>query len=248
MPLLKRRLRWSRALRFEQIDALTKMAGSPEELFEMTLTLVERAAKKAMPRAKMISPSAQYEDMFQAGSLGLLKACQGYRKDHESKAKFRTYAYRHIRGQMRDEGVRKERFFYIPDKVEKKLTNPASEEHAILEDTENYPRSLHEIVSTPQKPNRPPTLLLDTIPDPSASPWESAAMSVRAKRIHTCLAKLAPKEKEVLVRRFGIGGGPEETLLQIGARLGLTKERVRQIEAKAKEKLRRIYKEPPKSL
>ena len=72
----------------------------------------------------------------------------------------------------------------------------------------------------------------------SVSPVEAAIQKDRAERVHVILATLTPREEKVLRRRFGIGEETGHTLQEVGDEFGLTRERIRQIQAKALTKLR----------
>jgi RNA polymerase primary sigma factor len=72
----------------------------------------------------------------------------------------------------------------------------------------------------------------------SVSPEEATIQKDRAERVHVILATLTPREEKVLRRRFGIGEETEHTLQEVGDEFGLTRERIRQIQAKALTKLR----------
>jgi len=72
----------------------------------------------------------------------------------------------------------------------------------------------------------------------SVSPEEAAIQKDRAERVQVILATLTPREEKVLRRRFGIGEETEHTLQEVGEEFGLTRERIRQIQAKALTKLR----------
>jgi RNA polymerase nonessential primary-like sigma factor len=245
MPLMKRRLRWAKKLSYSDIAELAKRAETPEELFEIGLPLVAWTAKATMARAKMVSPTAQFEDLFQAGTLGLLRACRGFNPKNESGASFTTYAYLHIKGQMLDEGVYKNRFFSLPQKVEEALQDKWHPKQKELRDTKGYPRSLSEQIKPPDQPYGRAVFLEDTIRDPAPEPWAKAAEEVTADRVHECLAQISPRQREVLIRLFGIGGGPEETLEGIGKSMGLTKERIRQSKLEGMKSFRRIYNRQP---
>ena len=73
----------------------------------------------------------------------------------------------------------------------------------------------------------------------SVSPEEATIQNDRAERVHVILATLTPREEEVLRRRFGIGEETGHTLQEVGDEFGVTRERIRQIQAKALSKLRR---------
>lgn len=227
MPQMKIYLKGTTALSYNQIEERAKKTKDPNELFLATLCLVARAAKKAMPRAKMVSPTTQFEDIFQAGALGLFQACKNFKRKHKSKAKFTSFAHPHIHGRICSEAIYKERFFHLPEDIEAKLCNPLDPEHERSKDTKDYPKSLETVDTT-------------TIPSPEKQPWEVAAYSMQVERLHNCIARLNPQQKTIIKQYFGIGGN-NKTLKQIGSDLGLTKARIRQILKETIKTLKKYY-------
>jgi len=222
----------------EEIQQLAEAPNKREELFHAMLPFVSRLARKKMARAKMISPSAQLEDLFQGATIGLLRACKNY-KPH-TPASFQTFAYPHILGQMLEHGIYPESFFHIPDKVKVTLRDRSHPLHDTLHATKEHPRSIEEVVRKSQKPYREDIKLKDTIPDTKPQPWEEAAQHIRAERLHNALARLSPKLEKIVRELNGIQT-PRRTLVEIGYDLGITKERTRQLHLQALKKLRPLY-------
>lgn len=79
--------------------------------------------------------------------------------------------------------------------------------------------------------------------DPVTNLWRSE----RAAIVHAALAQLDPRDRSILLARHGLDGGPEQTLEEIAAAMGLTRERIRQLQIKAEERLRRILQQWPKA-
>ena len=222
------------------------------ELMEANLRLVVSIAKRYMNRG------LSFLDLIQEGNIGLMKAVDRFQ--FRRGFKFSTYATWWIRQAITravaDHGrtirlpvhvieslnkLEKERKALraakgiepTPEEIAEKLKLPASKVRLLL-DAQKTPYSLEMKVGEEEGAE-----LGDLLPDRSVrSPEDSALESDLGNEVERTLAPLSDREKEVLRLRFGLGGDREYTLEEIGKRLSVTRERVRQIESRAMQKLR----------
>jgi len=197
-------------------------AAAAERLVEGNLRLVADTARGFAARG------VEYFDLCQIGVVGLIRAIEKFNPDLGFQ--FSTYATWWLRQAMsrsvQDEG----RAIRIPVHMYEKAPWLQKEHapHSIPADT---PAALR------------PMLSLDTLDErwmPAATDdWMSRSDdAVQYSAVHTALDELTGREREVLVKRFGLDGGSRRTLEVIGVHFGVTRERIRQIEAKAFRRLR----------
>ena len=240
----------------EEIDLAVRMAqgdiDARKRLSEANLRLVVSIAKRYVGRGM------QFLDLIQEGNLGLIKAVEKF--DHTNGFKFSTYATWWIRQAITRAIADQARTIRIPvhmvetiNKVKKVSSlllhknghEPTAEEiSAELDMPVDKVREIMRVAQEPVSLETPigeeeDSHLGDFIPDEDApAPDTAASHTLLREQLSEVLQTLTPREEKVLRLRFGLEDGRSRTLEEVGREFNVTRERIRQIEAKALRKLR----------
>ncbi len=239
----------------ETILARRAQAGDPRarrRLIEANLRLVISIARR------YTSSGVPLIDLIQEGNLGLMRAAEKF--DWRRGTHFGTYATWWIRQAISRAAGEQSRLIHLPEHVATRLRkvrrvasqlsqenggDPLPEQIAeasglAIEEVDDLLHITEQPVSLDIPADTDNRLALaDTLEDPGIqAPAEIASQHLLGEELHRALSELTPRERSVVILRYGIGDGRSRTLLEVGKELGISRERVRQLEMVALAKLR----------
>jgi RNA polymerase primary sigma factor len=242
----------------EEIELAQRAASGDElarrKLIESNLRLVIAIARR------YTSTGVPLIDLIQEGNLGLMRAAEKF--DYQRGCHFGTYATWWIRQAVSRAAGEQSRLIHLPEHVATRLRKvrriaaQLSQENGLDPLPEQIAEACHidvnEVVDLLGVIEQPVSLdapvdeearysLADTLEDSTTpAPAETASQHLLGEELHRALALLTPRERAVITLRYGIGDGRSRTLLEVGKELGISRERVRQLEVVALMKLRGI--------
>ncbi len=240
----------------EELELARRVAEGDErarrKLIESNLRLVIAIARR------YTSTGVPLIDLIQEGNLGLMRAAEKF--DYQRGCHFGTYATWWIRQAVSRAAGEQSRMIHLPEHVATRLrkvrrvASQLSQENGLDPLPEQIAAAcsigVNEVVDLLSVVEQPVSLdspvddearysLADTLEDSTTpAPADTASQHLLGEELHRALAFLTPRERAVITLRYGIGDGHSRTLLEVGKELGISRERVRQLEVVALMKLR----------
>ncbi len=243
----------------EEVELAQRAAAGNElarrQLIESNLRLVIAIARR------YIATGVPLVDLIQEGNLGLMRAAEKF--DYRRGCHFGTYATWWIRQAVSRAASDQSRLIHVPEHVAmrlrkvKRVAGQLSQEYGLdplpeqIADACNM--DLNEVINLLDIVEQPVSLdtpmdddirssLADMLEDTTTPALaEAASQHLLGEELQRALAVLTPRERSVITLRYGIGDGQSRTLLEVGKELGISRERVRQLEAVALKKMRSYY-------
>ena len=243
----------------EEVELAQRAAAGNElarrKLIESNLRLVIAIARR------YIATGVPLVDLIQEGNLGLMRAAEKF--DYRRGCHFGTYATWWIRQAVSRAASDQSRLIHVPEHVAmrlrkvKRVAGQLSQEYGLdplpeqIADACNI--DLNEVINLLDIVEQPISLdtsidddirssLADMLEDTTTPALaEAASQHLLGEELQRALAVLTPRERSVITLRYGIGDGQSRTLLEVGKELGISRERVRQLEAVALKKMRSHY-------
>jgi RNA polymerase primary sigma factor len=243
----------------EEIDLARQVAAGDEmarrTLIEANLRLVIAIARRYM------NAGVPLIDLIQEGNLGLMRAAEKF--DYRRGCHFGTYATWWIRQTINRAASEQSRMIHLPEQVARRLRKvhrvaaQLSQENGLDPLPEQIAEACHmrvdEVIDVLDLVEQPVSLdvpvddeahysLADSLEDTAAPALtELASEHLLGEELHQALANLTARERSVITLRYGIGDGRSRTLVEVGQELGISRERVRQLEMVGLMKIRHQY-------
>ncbi|HTI15650.1 MAG TPA: sigma-70 family RNA polymerase sigma factor [Dictyobacter sp.] len=240
----------------EEIDLARRAAAGESlarrKLIESNLRLVIAIARR------YTSTGVPLIDLIQEGNMGLMRAAEKF--DYQRGCHFGTYATWWIRQAVSRAAGEQSRMIHLPEHVATRLRKvrriaaQLSQENGLdplpeqIAEACNFgPNEVADLLGVVEQPvsldapvdDEARYSLGDTLEDNTTpAPADTASQHLLGEELHRALAMLTPRERSVVILRYGIGDGRSRTLLEVGKELGISRERVRQLEVVALMKLR----------